>query len=540
MKKRLLVCWALAVLFSAGAFAKVPKSYASYDASPGGPKTVDLEKEKAAVIKAAYTFPGWAVDNKNLEAMKAVVSQGEDFFMFMPNSKDTTKGYKELTNFFPGWMDPDFRAIRTEIRDVVVGFSPAMDAAWFSCLLEDCTEYKGVAGCWKDSRYSAALAKREGRWVVVQSHFSFAVDKVLAERELERREAAGLASLPEPEDVVRFASRMPTGVAVSKKGRIFFCFPRWGYKVPGTVVELMPGKVESYPDAVIAGEEGDPAKRLVSVQSVVMDGRDRLWALDTGLAGETLLPGGAKLVCFDLEKNKIVRSIPFPNDAMIPGTYLNDVRFDLGRGQEGTAYITDSSSAGPNGIFVVDLATGRVRRRLAGHVSVLADKSFQPIVEGSYLLVRLADGRTAPFHVGADGIALAPDGKTLYYCPLSSRRLYAVATDLLANSAVSEARLAAAVRDLGEKPASDGLEMDGQGNLYATAYEHNAVFVRRPSGAWETLAWDPRLLWPDSLAIGPDGYLYVTANQLHRQGAFHNGRDQRRPPYEVFKIKLAH
>jgi sugar lactone lactonase YvrE len=526
VKKRLFLSCALVVLACISTFARAPKA-------------VDLEKEKAAVIKAAYTFPGWAVDNKNLEAMKASVSQGEDFFMFMPDSRNTTRGYKELTNFFPGWMDPDFRAIRTEIRDVMVGFSPAMDAAWFSCLLTDCTEYKGRGDCWKDSRYSAALAKRDGRWVVVQSHFSFAVDKVLEEQDAARREAAGLASLPVPEDVVRFASRMPTGIAVSKKGRIFICFPRLGDKIIGTVVEFTSGKVESYPDVVTAGEEGDPARRLVSVRSLIMDARDRLWALDTGLLEDSLLPWGAKLVCMDLEKNQVVRTIPFPNEAMIPGTCLNDVRIDLARGPEGTAYISDSSGMGPNDILVADLASGRVQRRLAGHVSVMADKSFQAVVEGSYLQYRQADGKTGPFHLGAAGLALSADGKTLYYCPLSARRLYAISTDLLADPAVSEKKLAAAVQDLGEKPASDGLAMDAQGNLYATAYEHNAVFVRRTTGTWETLAWDPRFAWPDSLTLGPDGYLYVTISQFHRLGIFHGGKDRRQPPYEVFKIKLS-
>jgi sugar lactone lactonase YvrE len=94
--------------------------------------------------------------------------------------------------------------------------------------------------------------------------------------------------------------------------------------------------------------------------------------------------------------------------------------------------------------------------------------------------------------VGADGLALSADGKTLFCCPLSARWLYAVATDLLADPAISETGLAAAVQDLGEKPASDGLTMDASGNLYVTAYEHNAILVRRPTGVWEPLAWDRR------------------------------------------------
>ena len=34
------------------------------------------------------------------------------------------------------------------------------------------------------------------------------------------------------------------------------------------------------------------------------------------------------------------------------------------------------------------------------------------------------------------------------------------------------------------------------------------------------------------------GYLYFTANQLHRQPGFHGGRDLRRKPYELLRIKV--
>jgi len=53
--------------------------------------------------------------------------------------------------------------------------------AWFSAILDDCGEYRGKVGCWKDTRYTGVLEKREGKWVFCQMHFSFAVDKVRAE-----------------------------------------------------------------------------------------------------------------------------------------------------------------------------------------------------------------------------------------------------------------------------------------------------------------------------------------------------------------------
>jgi hypothetical protein len=45
-------------------------------------------------------------------------------------------------------------------------------------------------------------------------------------------------------------------------------------------------------------------------------------------------------------------------------------------------------------------------------------------------------------------------------------------------------------------------------------------------------------LWPDTLALSNDGYLYFTANQLHRQPNFHQGEDLREKPYSLFRIPV--
>jgi len=105
------------------------------------------------------------------------------------------------------------------------------------------------------------------------------------------------------------------------------------------------------------------------VQSVVVDPTgSRLWILDTGsLAFGRVKPSGPKLVAVDLNTNRVTKKIIFPADVALPMTYLNDIRFDLHRGAEGIAFITDSSSAGPNGIIVVDLASGKSWRRLNNH-----------------------------------------------------------------------------------------------------------------------------------------------------------------------------
>ena len=160
-----------------------------------------------------------------------------------------------------------------------------------------------------------------------------------------------------------FSGPMPTGVTVANDGRIFVNFPKWGDNVDYTVAEVKDGKTVPYPSADINLYKNgdDQSDKLVSVQSVVVDpSGTRLWVLDTGSIGfGTTSLGGPKLIAVDLNTNRVIKKIVFPADVALPTTYLNDVRFDLHRGGEGMAFITDSTSSGPNGIIVVDLATGK-------------------------------------------------------------------------------------------------------------------------------------------------------------------------------------
>jgi sugar lactone lactonase YvrE len=159
-------------------------------------------------------------------------------------------------------------------------------------------------------------------------------------------------------------------------------------------------------------------------------------------------------------------------------------------------------------------------------------------VEGERLAIREKGKAPAPFNVASDGIAISADGATLFYCPLSSRHLYAVPTAVLVDRSVSDGEVEREVGDLGEKGASDGLEADDKGRVYAGDYERNNIRQRQLDGEWKTIAHDPRILWPDTMSVASDGYLYFTANQLHRQAQFHDGEDLREKPYSLFRIKI--
>jgi sugar lactone lactonase YvrE len=350
-------------------------------------------------------------------------------------------------------------------------------------------------------------------------------------QELAREKAVGNLEV-----VATFNGPLPTGVAVSNDGRVFVNFPRWGdeklYPDFYTVGEVKDGKTVPYPSAEM--NKADPsraAQTLLAVQTVVVEPTGkRLWLVDTGNGFGDLREGGPKLVAVDLATNKMVKTITIPLSIAVPGTYLNDVRFDLKRGPQGTAFITDS---GTTGIIIVDIASGRSWRRLQNHSTTKPEPAYMAVFEGQVLY---RDGKR--FQIGSDGIAISPDAKWLYYSVLSGRNLFRVSVDALADPQMSEADIAKTVEDLGEKGGSaDGLEADAEGRIYITDFENNSIHRRNVDGRLETLVSDPRLLWPDTLALAADGYMYVTANQIGRQARFH-GKDLRQKPYVVFRFKV--
>lgn len=337
-----------------------------------------------------------------------------------------------------------------------------------------------------------------------------------------------------------FYGAMPTGVSVSETGRIFICFPKWGDDVKFTVAEIVGDTLQPYPSLETnLGNQGNITMSFISVQSVVADGRGTLWVLDTAAPNFSVpIKGGAKLVAVDLKTNTIRKVYTFAEDVVLPTTYLNDVRFDFRVGKAGYAYITDSSSKGPGAIIVVDLENGNAFRRLNGANSTSPDPYFLPKVEGEILMNRNKDGSTSPFRLASDGIAISPDGKVLYFCPLTSRHLYSISTEALRDRTIPDTDLLYQVEYWGEKGASDGMITGVKGTIYAGDYENNSIRKILPNGIMETIAHDPRILWPDTFSIGLDQYLYVIVNQLHRQARFHYGKDLRQKPYSLLRMKI--
>ena len=348
-------------------------------------------------------------------------------------------------------------------------------------------------------------------------------------------------SIGDLETVAEIHGAMPTGIAVSTSGRIFINYPRWGDDVQFTVAEIVDGKPLAFPNTIWnqQGSVSTQDKRIVSAQSVVIDpSGNHLWIVDTGsLRPHPISYGGPKLIQVSLENNKVLRTILIEPEALTPETYLNDVRFLFNSNTASYAFISDSSPDG--GIIVVNLVTGESWRRLSGTSFTRSDPSFVPVVEAEVLMIREPGESAKRFNVGSDGIAVSADGETVFFRSLTSRHLYSVPTEALINRTIQEENLKKMVVDHGQVAgASDGLEADSSGGIFLTDYEHNAIHRFTGSiSTLKTLMYSPQAIWPDSLALADDGYLYFTANQLNRQSQFHQGIDKRIQPYMVFRIK---
>jgi len=162
------------------------------------------------------------------------------------------------------------------------------------------------------------------------------------------------------------------------------------------------------------------------------------------------------------------------------------------------AYLTDSSQQGRNGLVIVDLGTNEAWRHLDNSQYVKPTQGhFKQIWGEPVYYFDPQPGYYTYDPTGADGIAFADNGDTLYWSVTGSRYLYSIPTAYLRDrSADSEVLAEAAVTNHGQKGATDGLMQDTNNYIYAGSFEDNAINIYNPANATvTTYVRDPRIGW---------------------------------------------
>ena len=306
------------------------------------------------------------------------------------------------------------------------------------------------------------------------------------------------------------------GAKVDAEGNIYVSTARWGGpEIPATLSKLVRDgdgwALEAYPSEALNDVHNPDG--LKAVLGFEIDRNGIMWILDQGhVAGGANAPGDAKLVLWDIAKNKEVQRYNFSDSEADPKcSFLNDVAVD---NDTGFAYITDSGIfCNPlhGGLIVYDSKTNTARRILDQSKFTNNEPNFFFNIDDRQVL------KNGGMQTGADGIALSGDKSMLYWTNLTGNTLYSLPTKLLRDFETSETVLENAVTAETSLPSNtDGMTADRDGNVYLTALSLDGLMKYDEStGAVSRFAHDPEMNWPDTLAWGPNGDLYVVSNHLH-------------------------
>jgi len=239
-------------------------------------------------------------------------------------------------------------------------------------------------------------------------------------------------------------------------------------------------------------------------------------------------PAQPKLVAFDIHTRQLLFRMDFPEAIGPRGGIMQDLAVDAERG---FVYIAD---CGPSAAIVVVDSKRETTRRFTDHPSLKAE-NVDLVVEGQTLKFADASGSMQKARVPLNPITLSADGETLYYGAMNGETLYSVSARLFREGASAE-RISAAIQVVGKKPVSDGISNDAEGNHFITNLRENAIDKLSRDGRFTRLVQDNRLLFPDNVCFGPDSWLSIAVNQLHRSSIFTGSADTGKPPYLIARV----
>ncbi len=125
------------------------------------------------VIKSSIT---WAM-TKDKNLLYRCFVNDSTLFYFSPDRAGTIKGFQQFTKLVDElFMNPAFKAVRSEFKELTVNQSKSGDVAWWSCILDDFNEWQGKPSNWENVRWTGVLERLDGQWRIMQMHFSYAVE----------------------------------------------------------------------------------------------------------------------------------------------------------------------------------------------------------------------------------------------------------------------------------------------------------------------------------------------------------------------------
>ena len=322
------------------------------------------------------------------------------------------------------------------------------------------------------------------------------------------------------EEVLQYAE--PIGnVAVSSDGRLFFTVHPESRPEGNKLLEWADNAAVPFPNGTVQPHLFD------TVLGIAIDRQNRLWTIDSGNHGFRV----ARLIAFDLGSGSVVHDHEFRPEIAPKGSFLQDLQVSA----DGmTVFIADASIWRKSpAIIVYDVETRASRRVLESHTSVEAqDYRIQTPARDMTFAGGLVD-----LKVGVDGIALDADNDWLYIAAMNNSDLYRTRVRDLLDPTLPARQLENDVEQFSNKPLSDGLSADLDGNIYITDIEHGSVMRVTPDRQLETVIRSPVIRWADALSFGPDGWLYLADSAIPDQILRSRSAIAAEGPYSIYRFR---
>lgn len=335
---------------------------------------------------------------------------------------------------------------------------------------------------------------------------------------------AGAAPAPVLEPVAQLAER-PGAVAVVGQ-RVFVALHPLG-NPELKLLEVRPGgRLEPYPSGVVS-------RAFARLTALAADGEGGLWILDAG--DERNRPSVLRWNTVDERRLSLSR---LSATALRPNSYLAALAVDPGRG---LLFVADRSRADWVGdshpaLLVHSLQTGFTRRLLEDHPALEPD-TVPVVIDRRALAHRSPDGTVEKVRLGVGQLGLDASGTWLYLGGLNCGAVWRIRTGDLLDVSLSPTELATRVESYADRPAGNALVLEPGGRVVVTDVEQHALAFVGP-GSTQRWLTDPLLAWPDGLAVGDGGWLYLTVNQLNLHPALNRGTEASRAPYRIFRVLL--
>ncbi|MEM8908360.1 MAG: L-dopachrome tautomerase-related protein [Bacteroidota bacterium] len=320
-------------------------------------------------------------------------------------------------------------------------------------------------------------------------------------------------------EVVATLETRPGNVAVSPDGRVFTTMHPLGNAKFQLIEITGEDSYALFPNAAYQKTTTTPSMQQFDTPlGIRIDQNNVLWMIDIGLN-----LGITRLFAFDINTRKEVFRFDFPESIAPKSSFVQDLAVDE---QNGWIYLADIANPG---ILALNTQTKAIRR--FADETVQAEK-IDMVIDGQLIYFG-----GAPASVAVNPITLSADRNTLYYGAMNGTTWYQVPATLF-RTGKTNYEISNAIKIAGPKPVSDGAATSATGHHYFTNIQHHGIDVLTPDGDLKPVYRNKQIDWPDNVALGQQGWLYLTVNQLHKTPAFTGDGDQGKAPFYIYRVKL--